>query len=81
MTVVGRIDAGAVPDAGPRLERRDQLLPDGLDDARDPHLAGCESIEAGGRHGRDEPVPPIGHQASNEEHGPPMKPMVARPST
>ena len=65
--VVGRVDAGAVPDTGPRLERRDQLLADGLDDARDPHFAGCEAIEAGGRHGRDEPVPSIGHQAADEE--------------
>ena len=45
-TVVGPVDAGAVPDTGPRLERRDQLLADGLDDARDPHFAGCEAIEA-----------------------------------
>ena len=36
--------------------------------AADAHLARGDAVEAGGRHRRDEPVTPVGHQPTHEQH-------------
>ncbi len=66
--VAGRLDPGAVPDAGPRLQRGDEGLVERFHDAADADLAGSDGVEAGGGHRRDEPIAPIGDEAAGEEH-------------